>query len=427
MTEKQAIEYLHSLPRMGGGATLRRMRSLMEHLGNPQNGLRYVHVAGTNGKGTVCTLTASILQHAGYKVGLTISPYVLEFRERYQINGDMIPKRTLGALVSKVKKAVEQMTAAGEETPVEFEAVTAVAFLWFAQEKCDFVVLETGLGGRFDATNVIENPMVCAITCIGLDHTAQLGTTLDKIASEKAGIIKPGCTIVTYPEQPKLALQEIIAAAAEQECELVVPDAADLERRKSENFENIINYGGYRANLPWPGKHQAYNAAMAVEIALALWRKGIEVDDDAILDGLEMAAFPARIEVFRKEPLVLLDGSHNPDGGKALGQTLAENQCESMTLILGMMADKNVGEYIKAIAPYFSKMVAVQPDYPRAMDVEQLATVGRKYIGRVETDIDVHHAITQAINAGNDVVVCGSLYLASQARPIVLECLKKKK
>ena len=186
MTEQQAIEALHALPRLPrSGASLERMQALLDHLGNPEKQFKCIHIAGTNGKGTLAAMTSSILTHAGYKTGLTISPYVLNFRERFQINGQMMSPRTLASLTRKVLDAADAIIAEGGEGPVEFEAVTAIAFLWFARQKCDFAVVETGLGGRYDATNVIPAPLVAAITRIGMDHTEILGDTLAEIAAEK--------------------------------------------------------------------------------------------------------------------------------------------------------------------------------------------------------------------------------------------------
>ncbi|MGN0984655.1 MAG: bifunctional folylpolyglutamate synthase/dihydrofolate synthase, partial [Gemmiger sp.] len=229
MTAQQAIDALHALPRMGaGGATLARMQNLLDHLGNPERELPCVHIAGTNGKGSLAAMTAAILTHAGYKTGLTISPYVTDFRERFQIDGEMIPPRTLASLTQKILSAIQQIEAEGGETPVEFEAVTAVALLWFAREKCDLVVLETGLGGRCDATNVMPRKLVAAITRIGLDHTEILGDKLDKIAAEKAGIITGGCTVVCYPDQPKEAIGPLTEAARRQGAAFLTPDREDL-------------------------------------------------------------------------------------------------------------------------------------------------------------------------------------------------------
>ena len=421
MTGHEAVEYLHSLPRLGGGATLARMQALMARLGNPEAALKCVHIAGTNGKGTVATLTASILRKAGFKVGLTVSPYVLEFRERFQINGGMIGWDELTAITAEVKAAAEAMEAAGEGIPVEFEAVTAVALCWFARSGCDLVVLETGLGGRYDATNVVPNTLVAAITCIGLDHTALLGNTVDKIAREKAGILKPGCIAVSYPAQPGPALRVLMTEAKALKCPLVVPDPDDLHRSKGRPFENRFEYGGYEVVLPFPGRHQSMNAAMAIEIALALWRKGYDITDEQIIEGLESARFPARIEVLRKEPLLLLDGSHNPDGAEALADTLKEARCRGLVAVMGMLKDKDVQEVLHTLAPCFERVYTVTPDCPRAMDAWELSELASKEDLRTTTCESLSDALDKAVASGKGVVVCGSLYLAAQARPLMLE------
>ena len=239
MTTQQAIEALHALPRMGQGAPgLARMQNLCDHLGNPEKELQCIHIAGTNGKGSLAAMTSSILTAAGYKTGLTISPYVVDFRERFQIDGEMIPPRTLANLTEKVLDAIDAIEAEGGEKPVEFEAVTALAFLWFAREKCDLVVLETGLGGRCDATNVVPHKLVAAITKIGYDHMEVLGDTLDKIAAEKAGIIKEGTVVVNYPDQPAEAMGPILAAAAEAHTSIITPDKDDLTLLRGKRLED---------------------------------------------------------------------------------------------------------------------------------------------------------------------------------------------
>ena len=261
MTTQQAIEALHALPRMGQGTPgLARMQNLCDHLGNPEKELQCIHIAGTNGKGSLAAMTSSILTAAGYKTGLTISPYVVDFRERFQIDGEMIPPRTLANLTEKVLDAIDAIEAEGGEKPVEFEAVTALAFLWFAREKCDLVVLETGLGGRCDATNVVPHKLVAAITKIGYDHMEVLGDTLDKIAAEKAGIIKEGTVVVNYPDQPAEAMGPILTAAAEAHTSIITPDKDDLTLLRGKRLENRIDYGGYRAALGLPGTHQANHA-----------------------------------------------------------------------------------------------------------------------------------------------------------------------
>lgn len=432
MTTQQAIEALHALPRMGQGAPgLARMQNLCDHLGNPEKELQCIHIAGTNGKGSLAAMTSSILTAAGYKTGLTISPYVVDFRERFQIDGEMIPPRTLANLTEKVLDAIDAIEAEGGEKPVEFEAVTALAFLWFAREKCDLVVLETGLGGRCDATNVVPHKLVAAITKIGYDHMEVLGDTLDKIAAEKAGIIKEGTVVVNYPDQPAEAMGPILTAAAEAHTSIITPDKDDLTLLRGKRLENRIDYGGYRAALGLPGTHQANHAAMAVEIALALWREfGYDISDDAILQGLADARMPARIEVLRRHPLLLLDGCHNPDGAKMLAATLTRADFEeNLVGVLGVLADKDYKDMLSDLAPCFAKIYTVTPDCPRALSAEELQKEARFHTDAEAAD-SVADAIRKAVDYADEnnlagVVVCGSLYLAAEARPLLLKETEK--
>ena len=432
MTTQQAIEALHALPRMGQGAPgLARMQNLCDHLGNPEKELQCIHIAGTNGKGSLAAMTSSILTAAGYKTGLTISPYVVDFRERFQIDGEMIPPRTLANLTEKVLDAIDAIEAEGGEKPVEFEAVTALAFLWFAREKCDLVVLETGLGGRCDATNVVPHKLVVAITKIGYDHMEVLGDTLDKIAAEKAGIIKEGTVVVNYPDQPAEAMGPILTAAAEAHTSIITPDKDDLTLLRGKRLENRIDYGGYRAALGLPGTHQANHAAMAVEIALALWREfGYNISDDAILQGLADARMPARIEVLRRHPLLLLDGCHNPDGAKMLAATLTRADFEeNLVGVLGVLADKDYKDMLSDLAPCFAKVYTVTPNCPRALSAEELQKEARFHTDAEAAD-SVADAIRKAVDYADEnnlagVVVCGSLYLAAEARPLLLKEAEK--
>lgn len=432
MTTQQAIEALHALPRMGQGAPgLARMQNLCDHLENPEKELQCIHIAGTNGKGSLAAMTSSILTAAGYKTGLTISPYVVDFRERFQIDGEMIPPRTLANLTEKVLDAIDAIEGEGGEKPVEFEAVTALAFLWFAREKCDLVVLETGLGGRCDATNVVPHKLVAAITKIGYDHMEVLGDTLDKIAAEKAGIIKEGTVVVNYPDQPAEAMGPILTAAAEAHTSIITPDKDDLTLLRGKRLENRIDYGGYRAALGLPGTHQANHAAMAVEIALALWREfGYDISDDAILQGLADARMPARIEVLRRHPLLLLDGCHNPDGAKMLAATLTRADFEeNLVGVLGVLADKDYKDMLSDLGPCFAKVYTVTPNCPRALSAEELQKEARFHTDAEAAD-GVADAIRKAVDYADEnnlagVVVCGSLYLAAEARPLLLKEAEK--
>ena len=406
---------------MGQGKPgLARMQNLCDHLDNPEKKLQCIHIAGTNGKGSLAAMTSSILTAAGYKTGLTISPYVVDFRERFQIDGEMISPRTLASLTQKVMDAVDAIEAEGGEKPVEFEAVTALALLWFAREKCDLVVLETGLGGRCDATNVVPHKLVAAITKIGYDHMEVLGDTLDKIAAEKAGIIKEGSVVVNYPDQP-----------AEAHTSIITPDKDDLTLLRGKRLENRIDYGGYRTALGLPGTHQANHAAMAVEIALALWREfGYDISDDAILAGLANAKMPARIEVLRRHPLLLLDGCHNPDGAKMLAATLTRADFEeNLVGVLGVLADKDYKDMLSDLAPCFAKVYTVTPNCPRALSAEDLQKEARFHMD-AEAAESVPDALRKAVDYADEnnlagVVVCGSLYLAAEARLWLLKEAEK--
>ena len=322
MDYEQALEWVHSLPRLAAHPGVENTRRLLEKLGNPEKSLRFVHVAGTNGKGSATVMLASVLHRAGYRVGASVSPYVLEFRERFLLDGEMISRETLAQILTEVRAAAEGLRAEGWDSLVEFDAVTAATLLWFARERCDIVCLEVGLGGRLDSTNAVENTLAACIMCIGRDHTELLGDTYAAIAGEKCGILKNNCTVISYPAQPQEAMDEITLRAAKAHCPLVAPDLQDLHIYKAPAFENRVNYGGYDLVVPFPGVHQAYNAAVVVEAALALCEKGFDISDEAILGGIAGARFPARIEVLSRRPLVVLDGAHNPDGARALAATL---------------------------------------------------------------------------------------------------------
>lgn len=416
MNYTQAVEWIHARPRMQKKNGLQKMEALLKKLENPQDTLRFIHVAGTNGKGSTVTMCASILRQAGYKVGVNISPYVLEFRERFQINGEMISEEEFAELASVVRRASEAL----EEPVLEFEAVTAVAFLYFAKNNCDIVCLETGLGGRLDSTNVIQKPLVACIMRIGLDHTEILGDTLEKIAAEKCGIIKEGGVVVSYPAQPPRAMQVINKKVKQMHGTLLLPDVDDVHFFKGSSFENRIDYGGYYINLPFLGKHQAYNASVVVETMLALEEFGFTISDDDIITGLEKATFPARIEIVSKDPLVILDGSHNEDSVQALAETLQLTGVKNLSLVFGGLKDKDIEEILCLLTPYVSRLYAVTVDSPRAMPAREIAEKANRYISQAFVKESIEEAIQEAKAQKNSgVLICGSLYLASQAREIL--------
>lgn len=421
MQYEEALAWVHSLPRLCSAPGPQNERALLQALGRPQDALKFVHVAGTNGKGSAVLMLASVLKAAGLRVGATVSPFVLDFRERFQLNGEMISREACAGILTQVRGALEQMPPAQREQIAEFDAVTAAALLWFAQQGCDIVCLETGLGGRLDATNAVDSTLVACIMAIGKDHTELLGHTYAGIAAEKCGIFKPGCSVVAYPAQPEEAMRQIEACAAAANCPLCVPQLEDFHFYRGRPFENRVNYGGYDLEVPFAGRHQAYNAAVVVQAALALCEHGFDISDDAIMQGIAAARNPARIEVLQRRPLVILDGMHNPDGARALADVLRAGRVQGLTAVMGVLQGKGEAEMLRALSPHLARVYAVQPSSPRALPAGQLAAAARQVCGQVSVWQDVPLAVQDALRTcQGGVLICGSLYLAAQVRPMFL-------
>ncbi len=410
MNYQQALEYTQSLKRLGKTPGLACLSRVMNALGNPGERLNVIHVAGTNGKGSVCAITASVLKEAGYKVGLFTSPFLVDFRERFQICGEYIPKETYAALCEQVKSAMETL---GEELS-QFAFITAVAYLWFAEENCDLVVLETGLGGRLDATNLVQHPLVCAITNISLDHTELLGNTVEEIMAEKCGIMKEnGVTVLSLGQEVE-ALSVAMETAAKTGNRLVVPNAPALEIKEVSVKGTVFSYGDEEYTLSLPGEYQPINAVTALEILNVLSEKGYGVSKPAIKKGLANAKHPARCQVLRSSPLILLDGAHNPDGAKALAKTLqAFLQGEKAVGICGVMSDKAATDLRDAVAPYLETLVAVTPNSPRSLQAEELATLFEECCQTQTAPVD-EKLIAYIKSQTGPVVIFGSLYLAGE-------------
>lgn len=429
MTYEQAIQQISSLLRFGMKPGLERVEKLLSLLGNPQDSLKFIHVAGTNGKGSTCALLASVLKQAGYRTGLFTSPYVSDFRERMQIGGEMIPRAELAALVERTMPFVQQMARNGEVI-TEFELITALGLQWFARQKCDVVVLEVGLGGRLDATNVIKTPLVSVITSISLDHTAILGDTVEKIAFEKSGIIKEGGTTVCYPDQPVPALRVIRETAAQRHNRFLLADLSSVRQLSADLTGTGLEYRGLSLRLPFLGAHQVKNAVTALAAVEVLRGRGYTVSDGSIAAGFSGARFPARLEVFSRSPLVLLDGAHNPGGTAALAQAVKDYLPGKNTVaVMGMLADKDVDTAVQNLNGCFSRVFTLTPQNPRAMPAQSLA---EKWIARdvpAQPFTDAQKALSAAYSAAGEngaVVVCGSLYLAGEIRPLLL-CGEKQK
>ncbi len=424
MTYNETLDYIHSRPRMKNTDNRRAMRLLLDMLGNPQDKLNIVHIAGTNGKGSCAKMLSGILGEAGYKTGLNISPFIIDFRERFSINGEFISKENLVGITEKVKICQEKIESEYGLKLVEFEIVTAIAFCYFAQEKCDVICLEVGIGGREDSTNVIKDSLVSCIMNISFDHTDMLGETLGKIAFEKAGIIKPNQKVICYPAMEKEALDVIVKEAENKNAYIVIPSLGDIRTEHTGDFCDMLYYKDMTIKQSFAGVHQSYNASVVIEAALALNETGkFEISQENIIKGIENAAFPARIEIFSKNPLIILDGGHNLDGITALKNVLTANNVKNLTAVWASLSDKQPELLIKEMAPFISKLYTVDIFGSRAVPKAELAQMAAKYIPDSSAAESLESAVKQAVENKENLLVFGSLYLASDARNIIIENL----
>lgn len=420
-----------------------RIGELLERLGRPQDALRVVHVAGTNGKGSTCAYLASILKAAGYRTGWFSSPFIERFEERIRVDGRDISMPDLTRVTLEVREHAEAMAAQTGDHPTEFELMTAVALQHFAQVGCQVAVLEVGLGGRLDSTNVINAPDAAVITRIGLDHTEWLGNTVVKIAGEKAGIIKPGSTVVSWPQEPD-AMDVVRDAAQHAGDALIVPDFAQLsiepvEHAKGDSASHAqpavfrpFTYKGVRYTTALLGSYQPQNAALALETVFALRKRGWNIPDDAIVHGVAATRWAGRFEVLPRvagQPLVVVDGGHNPQGAKALADSLTDVfPGKKVVLFSGVMADKDYPSMLRTVLPKAAAFVTVTPDNPRALPAAEYAAAAQTIAGELSGVGDnlpifagetYEQAACKAQElAGSDGVVCafGSLYSIHQTK-----------
>lgn len=411
MNYKDSVKYIHSLLKFGMNLGLQRISALLNELGNPQEKLEFVHVAGTNGKGTTSTMLSSILCAVGKKTGLFTSPYVFDFCERIQINNKNIPHDDLSLVVEKVKNACDRLSAKGTE-PTEFETITAAAMLYFYEQKCDAVVLEVGLGGRYDSTNIIPCPKAAVITSISLDHTKILGDTVEKIAAEKCGIIKNGGTVITTSEQNEKALSVIKDTVKEKNGRLLIGDVSAAEILSEDIFGTEISYNGLTVKIPLVGRHQVENTVGVITAARALG-----ISDEFIKKGIESTVIHARMEIISRSPVIMLDGGHNPECAAALENVLVRFAGDkSITVLIGMMADKDTKDYLAAILPHCKTAVFTKPSNPRAEDETELLREGECFcrdVVSVKDPKDAYKKAESLVKNGDMLLVCGSFYLLS--------------
>jgi dihydrofolate synthase/folylpolyglutamate synthase len=424
MDYEEAIEYLYNLKIYGMSLGLERIEYLLKVLGSPHRDLKAIHVAGTNGKGSVCAFLSSILHSTGYKVGLFTSPHLVSFEERIQVNGEMIPKDRVCSLVERIKPIAESMSEGGKfEHPTFFEVVTAMAFRHFSEEEVDYAVMEVGLGGRLDATNVVT-PLVSVITTIALDHTHVLGKGLEEVAKEKAGIIKFGIPVVTGVEDDEI-LALIKKTCEEKECEAYSSKEHGAYNLKEANLEYQtfdIEMNGRRYNnlkISLLGEHQLKNALIAAMTLDVLIKKGIVVGETNLKKGFETTRWPGRLEIIREKSMIILDCAHNPAGMIALRSALQELfKGKKLTLIIGIMKDKDIPGIIKEIAIAADNILVTKPKFERASEPDIIESEAKKYCNNVLIKYRVEDAVQYALkNTSIDDVICitGSIFNVGEA------------
>lgn len=454
MTEIETWEYLDEIAKSGSILGLESMRGLMGELSNVQDRLRFIHVAGTNGKGSVCAMISSVLQQAGLCVGKYTSPAVFDRLEQYQVNGKNITAAEFVAVISEVRDACERMLAKGNMQPTVFEVETAAAFLYFYRKKCQVVVLEAGMGGETDATNIIKNPLVSVLTSISMDHTKFLGSDLAQIAQIKSGIIKEGCPVAAV--RPA---QEEVRKVIEEACEKKHAALSYCEAERADNVHVYRAGGELRQSFTYPfgnsagtdstagtdiilekqrefalsmlGSYQIENAVCVLKIVKILKKSGFDIPDEAVHTGLLQAYWEGRFSVLCKSPLFVMDGAHNVDAAKKLCETLKRGFTNwKIIYIIGVLADKEYGEMLKIMLPLAWRVYTVTPHNPRAMDGQMLAAEAGKYHKQVSFCPTVKEAVERAFlevsgeeQENTMVLAFGSLSYLGELREMVKEKL----
>jgi len=414
-TIEEAMQFIYRTSWKGSKLGLSRMTALMELLSNPQKKMKFVHIAGTNGKGSTAAMLASVLEEAGYKTGLYTSPVIHTFGERMQVNGKSATEAELIRIANHFQKYVDIMP----DAPTEFEVITAMSLWFFYEKQCDIIVLEVGMGGRLDATNVIDTPEVAVITSIGLDHMAELGNTVDKIAGEKAGIIKANGVAVCHPQVESVA--EVIRKKCKaQGTGVTFVDDSEIVATKQDLEGQTFEYGDLTSlQIPFIGAHQLRNAAVAIETAKALRRQGWSISDNALRKGLKKTLWPGRFEVMKRSPVFIVDSAHNPQGIQTTIDTLhALFPNKKFLFLFGVLADKDYKAMLDILIPYASGFITVTPNDPRALPAEMLNLRGCNVVQCESIAQGVKLAIEMS---GENDIICalGSLSMVGQVR----ECL----
>ena len=410
MNYTEALEYIHSVNWTFCKPGLERIEKLCRALGNPEKSLKFVHVAGTNGKGSFCSMLDSVLRSAGYKVGLYTSPYIKVFNERMRVDGVNIPDETLAAITERVKPIADAM----EDKPTEFELITAIAFLYFAEEKCDVVVLEAGMGGRLDSTNIIDTSILSVITGISLDHTSFLGDTVEKIAAEKAGIIKSGVPVL-FGGTDEAAAQVISDKAKEMSSSFFRPDYTKIDALTTTLRGTSFEYKGRAVKLNLLGLYQPRNASLVLEAVGLLKKIGMNISDEAISTGLEEARWSARFEIINHLPLIIFDGAHNPEGISSAVESIKHYfGKEKVIVVSGVLRDKDYNYIASRLSEVAAAAYTITPNNPRALAASDfaalLSSMGVESVANESIAEALSRAVARADKSGEAIVCLGSLY-----------------
>lgn len=433
MNYEETMKYITETAKFGSKLGLQRTERILQVLGDPHKKLKAVHIAGTNGKGSTTAMISKILLESGYRVGMYTSPYLEEFEERIQIDNRNIPRDDLCEIITKVSKAISQVVEEGFDHPTEFEIITCAMFLYFFEQKVDFAVIEVGLGGRLDATNVIV-PMLSVITSISYDHMHILGNTLGEIAFEKAGIIKEGVPVVLYPQEEE-SLKVFERVSAEKKCKLIKIDRESVEYIETEDIRQRIEVrtemDNYEVCLSLLGQHQLLNCAVAIRASEELMHHGVAIDKQHVLSALSKVKWHGRLEVMSKAPLVVIDGAHNIDGIRKLADSIDVHfKYRKLYLILGILADKQVEEMVSTIVPKAYNVIAVTPHSERAELAGRLKEIIEDYNPNCEAVESYEEAYNKAVSMCDKediVVISGSLYMIGDMRKIINSHIKDKK
>lgn len=427
MNYNEVMSYYENLSYNKINLGLERISKLLRELGNPDKGQKYIHIAGTNGKGSIANYTYNILVEAGYKVGIYTSPYLIKMNEAIKVGSEFISDDDFARITSNVKNVIESSPSSNKEGLTCFEILTAVAFLYFYENKCDFVILEVGLGGRLDATNVIEKPLVSVISKIGYDHVNILGNEIEDITREKAGIIKDNSVVVLSPQDFQTVPLLIKSYCDKHNTSLNCVNKEEIFVHNNQNeLEQIFDYK-YIKNLQIKllGKHQIDNAATAIEVVLALKKYGFNIDESNLVNGLINTRWQCRLELISAKPKIFIDGAHNVDGINTVAEFFKTNfKGEKIKFIFGVLKDKNYKEMIDKIAPISESILTVSPKNERALDAQILSEVIKEYNIRTKACSSVEEAIDLVLSESVDssiICICGSLYYVGEARNLIMQ------